>query len=137
MSALIQLCSAAQFKEVKFFIERYELDNRQLQQQEFLIIQNNSELLGFGRIRDHQCFSELCSLGIVEKHRNKNYGTQLTKALIQKAKQPLYLVCIIPDYFTPLGFSVCEIYPDEIAEKLNYCTQSLPVKEKYVAMKMG
>lgn len=57
------------------------------------------------------------------------------KELVLKAEQPLYLVCIIPEFFKPFGFEVVELYPIELSEKLNYCTSELVVKETYVVMK--
>lgn len=117
------------------FIERFELDNRSLLKEQFLKIAKQDQLIGFGRILEHSDCSELCSLGIIEPERNKGAGTQLAIELIKKATQPLYLVCIIPGFFERIGFSVCETYPEAIAEKLSYCHKSLPVNDIYVAMK--
>ena len=130
-------CSPSQFEEVKKLIQTFELDNRELKASEFLIEQSGSELLGFGRIREYDGFSELCSLGVKEEQRAKGLGKKLCRALIAKSSQPLYLVCIIPEYFSSLGFSLCENYPSAIQNKLDYCTGSLPVEEKYVVMKLG
>ena len=103
--------------------------------EDFLIALNNDELVGFGRIRNRENCYELCSLGVIEPERLKGVGKQLVQSLIKKAKQPLYLVCIIPEYFEPFGFVVVEQYPDAMQEKLNYCTSELVVPEKYVVMK--
>lgn len=130
-------CSLSQFEEVKKHIHTFELDNRELKASEFLIEQNGSELLGFGRIREYAGFSELCSLGVMENKRSKGVGKKLCQALIAKSTQPLYLVCIIPDYFSALGFSICKDYPAAIQNKLEYCTGSLPVEETYVVMKLN
>ena len=96
---------------------------------------SNSELVGFGRIRQRENCYELCSLGVIEPERLKGVGKQLVQALIKKAGKPLYLVCIIPEYFKPFGFVVVEEYPEAMQEKLNYCISELVVPEKYVVMK--
>lgn len=137
LSSETNACSESQFEEVKKFIHLFELDNRELAQTEFLVEQNGQELLGFGRIREYKGFSELCSLGVIEDQRLKGIGKKLCRALIKKTNQPLYLVCIIPEYFSSFGFTICKEYPAEIKNKLDYCIGSLPVEETYVVMKLS
>ena len=131
----IDFCNAEYFEQVKSKIDEFELDNRELKAEEFLVIKNREGLLGFGRVREHADFSEMCSMGIIEAKRFSGLGKQLAQALIEKATQPLYLVCIIPEYFETLGFSICKDFPIALQDKLDYCTHSLPVDEKYVVMR--
>jgi N-acetylglutamate synthase-like GNAT family acetyltransferase len=65
----------------------------------------------------------------------KGVGKLLVQTLIQKATEPLYLACIIPQFFEPFGFYTVDEFPKEMQEKLNYCTSELVVPEKYVVMK--
>lgn len=102
---------------------------------QFLVAKENNEVLGFGRIREYNDCSELCSLGVTEPKRLQGIGKQLVKELILKAHKPLYLVCIIPEFFIPFGFQVVSEYPYALEEKLLYCTSELVVPEKYVVMK--
>ncbi|MES2132045.1 MAG: GNAT family N-acetyltransferase [Bacteroidota bacterium] len=127
--------SERDFKEICRLIEQFELDNRSLEAGQFLIAADDNEMNGFGRIRKHDTCSELCSLGVVEPRRHKGIGSQLVKELTDKVTGPLYLVCIIPDFFEPLGFSVVKVYPPEIQDKLEYCISALSVPEPYVVMK--
>ena len=94
----------------------------------------NKTLIGFGRIKKHKSCDEFCSLGVLEEKRFNGIGKMLIEARIKIATQPIYLVCINPDYFKKLGFIIVEKYPTEIAEKLNYCVSALTVPEKYVVM---
>lgn len=128
-------CSDKDFELVKKYIADFELDDRQLKQEEFLTLHENGILIGFGRVREFPDFSEMCSLGIIPDHRNSGSGKTLFKALIKKAKKTMYLACIIPSYFEEFGFTICSSYPKEMQEKLNYCTQNLIVEEAYVVMK--
>ncbi len=123
------------FLKIKMLIELFELDNRQLTKDQFLAASSQIGLIGFGRIKEYGSCSELCSLGVIEPQRYKGVGKQVVKALIEKAKSPLYLVCIIPEFFEPLGFTIVKKYPDELKDKLKYCTSELPVEETYVVMK--
>lgn len=127
--------SAQQFKEITRLIGQFELDDRDLQSPQFLAAVSEDTLLGFGRIRDYDACSELCSLGVVEPQRHKGIGSLLVQKLIQNTQQPLYLVCIIPGFFELLGFRNTTEYPPELDQKLNYCREALRVPEKYVVMK--
>ena len=131
---MISIPDNADFDFIKAHIKKFELDDRVLKKEEFLVLKKENELFAFGRIRKHKGCDEICSIGVVEKDRRKGYATLLVKELIKTATQPLYLVCIIPEFFTPLGFKVVIHYPAALADKLNYCTNELVVPEKYVVM---
>ncbi len=106
-----------------------------MQSHQFLVAKENDELVGFGRIRRHNGCDEFCSLGVLESQRFKGIAKDLILARIKIATQPIYLVCIIPDYFESLGFEIVNDYPPEMVDKLQYCTSELVVPEKYVVMK--
>ena len=125
----------ADFEAIKHFIKQFELDDRDLQHSQFLVGKDDDGLLGFGRIRIRENCSELCSLGVLEPKRMQGIGKLLVKKLILKSEQPLYLVCIIPNFFNPFGFKIVSEYPEAIKEKLDYCTSELIVPEPYVVMK--
>lgn len=135
ISTLINYPNPADFETIKKYIWEFELDNRSLEKEQFLVAKQNSTIIGFGRIREYNGCSELCSLGVIEPERNKGVGRELTKHLIQKARQNLYLVCIIPDFFEPLNFKKVTTYPPELTDKVNYCTSELVVPETYVVMR--
>lgn len=134
MNFSIHNCTTEHFKTIIDHIKKFELDDRLLGPEQFLVALHNNTIVGFGRIREFEDCSELCSLGVIEPERHKGIGKALTLALIQKAKQSLYLVCIIPSFFEPMGFSICTNYPEALASKLNYCTNQLVVPEQYVVM---
>ncbi len=128
--------SAADLEIIKNYISDYELDNRELLHTQFLVYKKSNTILGFGRIRNYANFDELCSLGVSEPERNKTIGKKIVNALIQKSLSELYLVCVIPEYFEPIGFKIVNEFPNEILSKINYCTNSLVVEGVYVAMKL-
>jgi N-acetylglutamate synthase-like GNAT family acetyltransferase len=130
-------CTANDLKYIRHYIEQFELDDRDLLPEQFLLALQNNHIIGFGRIREYDNCSELCSLGVIEPERFKGAGTALSKALINKANKELYLVCIIPHFFTPLGFQTTDVFPEAIKDKLAYCRGCLPVEETYVAMRYG
>ncbi len=131
----IRDCTEADFDLIRKYIAEYELDDRQLQKKEFVVAHANNNLLGFGRVREYEGFSEMCSLGILANQRHKGIGKLVFDAMLKKAKLPSYLVCIIPHYFEPFGYRICENYPPQMKEKMDYCTDSLVVPENYVVMR--
>lgn len=135
MDLLFASPSEADFKQICNYIREFELDDRGLKKEEFCAaFGKEHQLLGFGRLRKHPDCIELCSLGIIKSHRNLGIGTAITNELIKKEPHPIHLVCIIPYFFMHLGFHVVDSYPVSIQQKLDYCMQSLPVPEPYVAM---
>jgi N-acetylglutamate synthase-like GNAT family acetyltransferase len=123
-----------EFEQICSFIQAFELDNRELKRDEFTVAVSKGKLLGFGRLRHHEECTELCSLGVVVPHRRKGIGKAIVEALIKRASEDIFLVCIIPDFFTPFGFKIVDTFPDAIKNKMNYCTRELIVPESYVAM---
>ena len=125
------------FDFIKKHIRLFDLDNRDLQFQQFTVAKLNDEILGFGRIREHNTCSEFCSLGVVEAYRKQGIAKALILDSIKQLLQPLYLCCIIPELFEPLGFVIVKGYPSEMLDKLNYCTNELVVEEPYVVMALS
>jgi N-acetylglutamate synthase-like GNAT family acetyltransferase len=131
----IEQAKESDFEDIKKYIAAFDLDNRDLQYQQFLVAKENGKLIGFGRIRKHKGCDEFCSLGVLEEKRFNGIAKELILARINIATQPIYLVCIMPEYFEKLGFVKVTEYPAEMADKLQYCTAELVVPEEYVVMK--
>jgi N-acetylglutamate synthase-like GNAT family acetyltransferase len=131
----IEQARESDFEEIKSYIAAFELDNRDLQYHQFLVAKENGRLVGFGRIRKHKGCDEFCSLGVLEEKRFNGIAKELILARIKIATQPIYLVSIMPEYFEKLGFKIVKDYPEEMADKLHYCTSELVVPEEYVVMK--
>src|SRR4051812_37460443 len=126
---MISIPDTNDFEIIKAHIKNFELDDRDLKKEQFLIVKKENEILAFCRIRKHNGCDEMCSLGVVNKERGKGYAKLLLKELIKTSTQPLNLACIIPEMFVPLGFKIVNEYPPELKDKLNYCTNELVVPE--------
>jgi N-acetylglutamate synthase-like GNAT family acetyltransferase len=135
LNTRLQFCAPELFPEVEEYIKQFELDSRELSAEQFLTLTRSGKLIGFGRLRKYGDFSELCSLGVIKEEREKGYGSRIIRALSISSKSPVFAVCINPSLFETLGFEICETYPSEIKEKLDYCRTCLPVEETYVVVK--
>lgn len=135
MNYTLQRPTDKEFEQICRFIGEFELDNRQLKKEQFVVaLDEAGDVLGFGRLRPHNDCMELCSLGVVTPYRLKGIGSAIVEHLLRNISKPVYLVCIIPDFFQPFGFEITEKYPASIQDKINYCTQELIVPETYLAM---
>ena len=128
-------CKESDFHDVLNYVKLLQLDSNDLQLQQFLVAKKEGKVIGFGRLRTYSTCQELCSLGVIEPFRHKGAGTALSEELIKKSTLPLYVVTIIPGFFSRLGFEEVEEFPSDIGVKMSYCTDSLPVPETYVAMR--
>jgi len=131
----ISQASEKDFDFIVKHVKKFDLDDRQMDYSQFTIAKRNNKIIGFGRIRKHNGCDEFCSLGVIEEDRHYGVAKALIEARIKIATQPIYLVCIIPEMFEPLGFKIVTEYPLEIQNKLDYCTSELVVPEPYVVMK--
>lgn len=136
MELTLQQPNQTQFAAICEYISLFELDNRSLKKEEFIVATHQNQILGFGRLRKHPDCLELCSLGVVVPHRMKGVGKAIVQALIKNTYDTVYLVCIIPDFFSPFGFQQVSTFPAAIKDKINYCMQELVVPETYVAMQL-
>lgn len=135
MDLILKKPNEKEFQQICNYIQEFELDNRELKSEEFVAAFRDAVLVGFGRIRLHSDCAELCSLGVVTNYRRKGIGKAIVNRLTEMSPDNLFLVCIIPEYFIPLGFEQTTIFPDSINNKIDYCTNELVVQEDYVAMK--
>jgi len=134
--ALPETCPDSLFDQVKKYITDFELDNRALAVSEFITLSKDRKLLAFGRIRRYETCEEICSVGVIEEARHLGLAHKLIEKLNSLSSQPLYLVSILPDFFGKFGFQICQDFPPEIQEKLDYCLNCLPVPEPYVVMRL-
>lgn len=134
MDLILKTPTDTEFEVVCSYIKKYDLDNRDLQSQQFTVALHNTEIVGFGRLLEHSDSTELCSLGVIENHRKQHIGKALVEELIKRSSKNIHLVCIIPDYFKQFGFQIVQQFPKSIHNKMEYCTKELVVPETYVAM---
>lgn len=122
-------------------VEQLQLDSLHLNHEQFIVAKLNMKIIGFGRLRNHADALELCSLGVLPEYRNQGIARLLVSGLLDRAgEQPVYVVCIIPDYFKKLGFAETTSFPESLQAKINYCTTILggcDAGENYVVMRRG
>ncbi|MBI5042820.1 MAG: GNAT family N-acetyltransferase [Nitrospirae bacterium] len=99
---------------IKECIERFRLDDENLDYRQFVVAVEGNEIAGFGRIRPHK-----------EVYRNQGIGKMIVKYLIDKfPTNQVYITTDLIDYFERFGFKRIEAGPKELVEKLQRVCKS-------------
>lgn len=110
---------------IKECIEKFQLDDEDLDCRQFVVAVEGNEIVGFGRIRPHKEVYDLGSIGVVEHKRNQGIGEMIIKYLIDNfPTDDVYITTDIPEYFKKLGFKKTEPSPKELVEKLERICKS-------------
>ena len=98
-------CSTKDFELVKKYIAEFELDDRQLQQKEFVTLRDESGLLGFGRVREYADFFRDVFFRSDDQRKIKRHWKN-TKSCHDKKSTQIHLSCLHYSFlFRANGFS--------------------------------
>jgi len=107
------------------YINRFRLDNEDLDFRQFIIAADGNVLVGFGRIRPHNEVYELGCIGVVESSRGRGIGRMIVEYLINAfPSDDVYITTDLIRYFERLGFRQIEHGPGELIEKLGRVCRS-------------
>lgn len=124
-----------EFEEVKKMVQEFWLDNDAMQPEQFRILTDGNQLVAFGRLRENEDATELCTMGVARQFQKKGFGEKMVNTLLGEAKRDVYLVTVIPDFFKKLGFEFAEEYPGSIRKKAEICSNQYHTGEKYWVIK--
>jgi len=110
---------------IKDCIERFRLDDEDLDYQQFVVTVEEKEIVGFGRIRPHKKVHELGSVGVVENKRRHGIGRMIIEHLISGfPTDEVYIASDLPGYFERFGFRKMDPGPQELVAKLQRVCKS-------------
>lgn len=135
MEEIFKTPDEREFEQIKQLVEELWLDNETMFPEEFRVLSDNGKVIAFGRLREYADVMELCSIGVPVEFQNKKFGTSIVKHLLSRAQRNVYLVTVIPDFFTRFGFERIEKPPAPIERKLQRCNTEFYVGKPYFAMK--
>lgn len=103
--------------------EREQLDSRGARPEEYVVVEEDGVLIGFGRVLDHPDAWEIACMYVAPGRRRKRIGTRIVEALLARtdAEKPVYAVAGAPEFFTSLGFVPGTEMPAAIRAKADYC----------------
>ena len=103
-------------------IGEFDLDYEQLSPEQFLVIEEEDQVIAFGRLKPYPDAVELGSVGVRLDRRKMGYGKIMVEALIEKAPAEIWITTNLLDYFRQFGFTESERMPASIKNKLeNFC----------------
>jgi N-acetylglutamate synthase-like GNAT family acetyltransferase len=106
-------------------IDRFKLDDEDLDFRQFVVAADGNEIVGFGRIRPHKEVYELGCVGVVESSRNQGIGRMIVEHLINVfPSDDVYITTDFIRYFERLGFKQIKHGPEELIEKLKRVCRS-------------
>jgi N-acetylglutamate synthase-like GNAT family acetyltransferase len=123
------------WEKVEHLAESLGLDKYDMHPAQFKVCKSGNEVLGIGRFKKHPDCMELCTLGVVETHRNKGIGSALVEALLMKVGSPVYIVTEIPVYFEKLGFARGGEGIVSLEKKRNICLNELSCEQPVIMVK--
>ena len=103
-------------------IGEFDLDYEHLAPEQFLVIEEEGQVVAFGRLKPYPDALELGSVGVRPDRRKMGYGKRMVEALIERAPDEIWITTNLRDYFRPFGFAESEQMPASIKNKLeNFC----------------
>ncbi|MBI3398019.1 MAG: GNAT family N-acetyltransferase [Deltaproteobacteria bacterium] len=110
---------------IKKCIERFRLDDEDLDYRQFVVAVESKEIVGFGRIRPHKEVYELGCVRVVEERRKQGVGKMIIEYLINNfPTDKVYITTDLPEYFERFGFKKIEPGPKDLKEKLQRVCKS-------------
>lgn len=110
---------------IKECIEKFRLDDEDLDYRQLIVAVDGEEIAGFGRIRSHNDVYELASVGVVEDKRSQGIGRMIVEYLIDHfPSDEVYITTDVPEYFERSGFRKIAPGPKELVAKLKRVCKS-------------
>lgn len=110
---------------IKACIERFRLDDENVNSEQFIVAEKEGKTAGFGRIKPYQSCFELGCLGVLEPYRGQGIGANIVEQLIQDfPRNEIWITTDIPEYFERFGFKATEEAPQEIVDKIKKVCQA-------------
>jgi N-acetylglutamate synthase-like GNAT family acetyltransferase len=118
-SIVLRAASLDDMSFIRGHIEKFLLDDEDLNYRQFIVAAEGDEIVGFGRIRQHKKVYELGGVGVIESSREQGIGRMIVERLISIfPTDDVYITTDIPEYFEKLGFRKIEPAPQELIEKI-------------------
>lgn len=110
-----------------------DLDTELLSAGQFLVAKTGGSIIGIGRLRSYPDCTEVATVGVVDKFRNKGAGSGLVRELIKRGPAEIFVTCVIPDFFKRFGFETVKQYPPALQKKVDFCiSYNFKVSEVFV-----
>lgn len=121
LNICIESASQADFPVIERLAKSFDLDWEDVDYVQFITAKRGPEIVGFGRLRIYESCAEIATVGVVHPERNKGIGTAIVKELIRQGPEEVYVTCVIPRFFSRIGFQTAKQYPAVLQKKIDFC----------------
>ena len=98
-----------------------DLDSQDMHFGQFVIARNEQVIVGFGRIKKYDDCVEISTVGVIPHQQRMGIGTLVVNALLSKINGEVYVISVIPEYFSRFGFVTSKEFPKVLLDKCNFC----------------
>jgi N-acetylglutamate synthase-like GNAT family acetyltransferase len=99
-------------------IGEFHLDYENLQPQQFIVVEDEGEMIGFGRLKPYTDATELGCVGVLHERRKQGIGKMIVDELLARGPREIWITTDLPEYFRPMGFTESDRVPVSIVKKL-------------------
>ena|ERR1051326_9076356 len=135
MDIKLRMAVESDLEEIREKAKQLDLDCSEMRYDDFVVACKANAIAGFGRIKKYSDCMEISTLGVVLSEQKKGIGSMLMKKLLDKLQQDVFVVCVIPEYFSRFGFMETKIFPEVLKKKCEFCHSFGYDEEKVFVMK--
>lgn len=114
------------FPDIVRLARRLDLDYADMEADGFWVVEEGGRILGICGLKNHPECLELCTLGVDKKYRDRGWGAQLVRAVLNEVPGDLYLATVIPDFFVRFGFVKADSVSPSMVKKAEWCAGCRP-----------
>ncbi len=116
---VVRSATAADLPFIRDTVTRLRLDSEELHAEQFIVVEESSRTVAFGRVRPYLRTFELGCVAVVEDRCGRGLGEMVVRELIRRFPQGrVYVTTDIPEYFRRLGFVPTVSLPRELTAKI-------------------
>ena len=106
-------------------IEEFRLDNEDVNYDQFIVAEEDGNVVGFGRVKPYRYCFELGCLAVIANYRNRGIGSSIVNRLMHDFPgDDIWITTDIPRYFERFGFQPTTEAPQEIMDKIGRVCKS-------------
>lgn len=109
------------FARIEELARSFDLDWEDASWQQFVVAKKNDVIIGFGRLRRYAECYEIATVGVIPAERTKGVGSAIVRYLAGLGPREVFVTCVIPDFFSKLGFQKIKQYPAVLQKKVDFC----------------
>ena len=127
--------TAEDLEQILSIAQSLDLDVEFISWKDFVVVRKSGRVIGIGRLRKYETCTEIATVGVVEPERHQGVGTAIMRSLMAAVPKEVFVVNVIPSFFSRLGFVRVSEYPVVLKKKVEFCKLYNFTEEQIFIMK--